>query len=319
MEDINENILWELLLMLRNYVRKHKSAPEQITVIYQSGQFELIGSENIEIPKDSRGIFISLRADVDAFRGFTIFHSSSGLDFTVPYNDFLNDDQCRFLKLYLPVCFLPMLAKKFHRTATVLHLAQTLDGRIATATGDSKWISNPEDLIHAHRMRALCDAVLIGANTLRIDKPHLTVRHVKGPDPLKVVLGNEHVEFGSLLEDGGEVLYLTSAAGNGYHSIRQVRVPSEEKNMDPKDILSELYGRAIYSVYVEGGSGTASCFLQEGAADIIQLFMSPKIFGSGLTGFSLPDITRVENSISFHQPTFVPMGDGILFYGKLKE
>lgn len=198
---------------------------------------------------------------------------------------------------------------------TVLHFAQTLDGRIATVTGHSKWISNDEDLIHAHRMRALCDAVLIGANTLRKDKPMLTVRHVRGPEPTKVVVGNNAVEFSSLLDNGGKVIYLSASEKNGYSGIEQVHLGNSGKAISPCQILQELFSRNIFSLYVEGGSITASGFMRDYAIDYMQLFLSPKIFGSGISNFSLPEISQVENSIKFKESSFVPMGDGVLFCG----
>ena len=85
--------------------------------------------------------------------------------------------------------FLPLFdAVAVERPYVVAHMAQSLDGRIALPCGSSQWITGPADLEHTHRLRALCDAVLVGANTVVADDPQLTVRRVPGPNPLRVVL-----------------------------------------------------------------------------------------------------------------------------------
>ena len=202
---------------------------------------------------------------------------------------------------------------------TVLHFAQTLDGRIATTEGNSKWISNSEDLVHAHRMRALCDAVLIGSNTLKTDKPALTVRHVEGPSPAKIVVGKHDCEFDSLLQNNGNVLFFTTGPDDGLNHVLRIRIPTQNNVIPPSQILKELYKRNILTIYIEGGSITASTFLQDCSLDYLQLFLAPKLFGSGISNFSLPEIRNVAESVNFQYSSFLPMGDGVLFNGMLSK
>ena len=84
----------------------------------------------------------------------------------------------------------PSHARRAQRSFTVSHFAQSLDGRVATDFGDSRQIGCAENLVHAHRMRALCDGILIGATTLRVDRPALNVRYAEGPDPARIVVGS---------------------------------------------------------------------------------------------------------------------------------
>ncbi|MEO0604067.1 MAG: RibD family protein, partial [Myxococcota bacterium] len=106
-------------------------------------------------------------------------------------------DNDELVDLYRPV----LEPEPPDRPYVVAHLAQSLDGCIALPAGESQWISGHEDLVHTHRLRALCDAVLVGARTVVHDDPQLTVRHVEGPHPLRVVLdpngrlGPEHRVF----------------------------------------------------------------------------------------------------------------------------
>lgn len=102
----------------------------------------------------------------------------------------LSGDAARMLTTYLPYCFLSVYARRWNRAVAVSHFAQSLDGRIATDWGNSKWIGHEDNRTHAHRMRALCQGILIGSGTLKRDTPALTVRRVEGPDPRPIFLGS---------------------------------------------------------------------------------------------------------------------------------
>jgi len=125
-------------------------------------------------------------------------------------NKLFNAAQFDFFINYLPFCFNYFKAIQNHKTYVISHFAQSLDGKIATNSGHSKWIGNEQNLIHAHRMRALCNGILIGANTLKKDKPMLTVRHVEGDDPVKIVLCNSCQDFIELRKDKRKYLHLTT-------------------------------------------------------------------------------------------------------------
>ena len=232
-------------------------------------------------------------------------------------NDWLDSKKLEFIQLYLPYCLIPLQSAKLKRCMTLLHFAQTLDGKIATNNGHSKWIGNQENLVHSHRLRALFDGILIGSHTLKTDKPRLTVRLVDGEDPIKVVIGDVHNEFGSLLENNGRVILITSEDVPDDGGIETICISENGDHIDTATILKELYKKEIHSLFIEGGAYTASAFLSNQSIDTIQLFISPKLLGSGISCFSLPEIKSIDDSILFSSPSFVPMGDGILFSGNV--
>src|SRR5215467_11039830 len=96
-------------------------------------------------------------------------------------------------------------------------IAQSVDGRIATASGASQWISGPQDVVHTHRLRALFDAVVVGAGTVRADDPQLTTREVEGPSPVRVVLDTERRldERYRVFREGPETFLLCAADARG--------------------------------------------------------------------------------------------------------
>ena len=124
----------------------------------------------------------------------------------------LPTEAAAMLELYLPYCLAPVHARRTGRAFTVSHFAQSLDGRIATSGGDARWIGCDANRVHAHRMRALCDGILIGAQTLRTDRPALTVRHAEGADPIRIVVGDAD-DLACLEQAGpGAILVIGNAA-----------------------------------------------------------------------------------------------------------
>lgn len=139
------------------------------------------------------------------------------------------------------------------RPWVVLKLAATLDGRLAAPDGSSRWITGDEARIDAHRLRAESDAILVGAATVRSDDPSLTVRHVTGRDPLRVVLGR-------------------APAGARVH-------PCLELQGDLGDVLDDLGRRGVLQVLVEGGATVAGDFHRAGLVDRYVLYLAPALFG----------------------------------------
>ena len=135
----------------------------------------------------------------------------------------------------------------------VLKLAASVDGRTAAPDGSSQWITGDEARADAHRLRAESDAVIVGAGTVRADDPSLTVRHVEGRDPLRVVLGKAPPDA-------------------------KVR-PALELEGDLDDILDELGRRGVLQAVVEGGATVAGAFHRAGLVDRYVVYLAPVLFG----------------------------------------
>jgi len=171
-------------------------------------------------------------------------------------------------------------------------LAQSLDGRIATANGRSFWIGGEQDRLHTHRLRALCDAVLVGAGTIAADDPQLTTRLCPGPSPVRVVIDTDR-RLGPgfrVFSDGGPTLLLVGAAGPARLGQAEALELTRARHggLDPASVLAALAARGLRRVLVEGGGVTLSRFLAAGALDRLHLTLAPLLLGAGVPGFTLP-------------------------------
>jgi diaminohydroxyphosphoribosylaminopyrimidine deaminase / 5-amino-6-(5-phosphoribosylamino)uracil reductase len=313
----SEDELWDMLLQLKNDVKSSVDDIYTVTILLHDSFTEIYYNQIPVQAYDIDSIIITRKFLYNDLPARVLFQLNENFGVTLIYNHILEKDQADFLVSYLPYCSLPWKAHRLGRAVSVLHFAQTLDGRIATENGNSKWIGNQENLIHSHRMRALCDGILIGGNTLKNDKPALTVRHVKGVDPVKVVIGSSSFDFESLLESNGRIILFSSRKSNAISGIEKVEIPGKSGHILPSRILRELYKMGIDSILIEGGSQTASSFIKDRSLDVLQLFFSPRIFGSGICNFSLPTISSVDDSINFRYSSFKNMGDGVLFEGEV--
>jgi riboflavin-specific deaminase-like protein len=215
--------------------------------------------------------------------------------------------------LYGPLC-----AARGKPSFAVGHLAQSLDGRIATAGGLSKWLSGPEDLLHTHRMRALADAVVVGANTVLHDDPQLTVRRCTGASPVRVIIDPDRRLDGSqrvFRDDAAPTLLLAGAdcarAGESLGRAEVVPVPRDAAGLDPQDIRRLLALRGLHWLFIEGGGITVSRFLAAGALDRLQITVAPVILGSGRPSLQLPEITDLRNSLRPRTRRFI-LGEDVL-------
>ena len=200
------------------------------------------------------------------------------------------DDAARaFIQLHLPLCATPG-----PRPFTVGQLGQSLDGCIATATGQSAFVTGEENLDHLHRLRALADAVIVGAGTVAADNPRLTTRRVPGPNPLRVVLDPRRrlAAHHGVFSDGAAPTLLVCAdelaqeARVGQAEVLGLRC--REGVLDRAAVLAALHSRGCTVALVEGGGVTVSGFLEAGLLDRLHLAIAPVIIGDGRRGLQAP-------------------------------
>lgn len=189
-----------------------------------------------------------------------------------------------------------------------LKIAQTLDGRIASITGHSQWISGTQSLRYAHLLRAMHDAVLVGSGTVKADNPLLTVRHISGRNPVRVVLDtNFSIDPACKLlntpEDAQTWVFGAPEDGKlpdwaDRPNVSAVIVPRDgEGRTDLREVLKELSRRGVGSVMVEGGSQIWTTFLDLNLVDKIEMVVAPIILGHGIDSIQDLGILKVHDAI----------------------
>jgi riboflavin-specific deaminase-like protein len=314
---VHSQFWWKKILMLKSYLQQMDNADISMLAIYPTGyikqdDFDCTEPGTLIILFDPDQIDCIAHKEIDVvFAGpafqLKVIKKSAGLDI----------ETAEFLCLYLPYALTPFFSKQLQKIYSVAHLTQSVDGRIATVTGHSKWIGNEEDLLHVHCMRSLCDAVIIGGNTLRLDEPKLTVRNVEGPNPIKIIIGNKQNNLQSLL-DHNTVPIISFSNQPLYPDNTCVQEFIFEGNqIHTQNILNTLYQQGIQSVYVEGGASTVSCFLKEKTIDSLQVHIANKILGSGKPSICLDEINLIDECLTLRNTRHYLLGDEILMVSNI--
>ncbi len=307
--------LWPALLSWAKGVSRHKDAFGSV-FLWMDGSVAFSQEEGNSRPPDVEVLGNPSRRPVSR-KGAAVFALDGMAKAMVLRKGALSPPETQFLELYLPYIFLSHYAQAKGRAIAVGHLAQTLDGRIATFSGHSQWIGNASNLDHAHRMRALCDCILIGRGTLEADRPQLTVRRMEGPNPVRVVVGSHLEDLSSLRQASEEKILVFSehAVGESIPGVQSFLLPGGETNCS--FILNQLFQIGMHSVWVEGGAGTMSRFLQEGLLDSIQLHFAPILLGSGLSGIQLDPVPRIPDALGFVSSSYFLLDGEMLFCGEV--
>ena len=216
------------------------------------------------------------------------------------------------------------------RPAVTVSYAQTLDGRVATVTGESKWISCPDSLRFAHEMRAGHDAVLVGAGTVCKDDPRLTVRHVPGKSPLRVVVDStmRTPPGAAVLADGaatGTLLAVTerAPADRREHALALgatvLILPSDlDGRVDLEALLDRLAALGVGTVMVEGGATMITAFLRGRLVDRLAVCVAPKILGAGIDAVGDLGIRDLSRSVILTDTAVEPYGVDLILSGRVE-
>ena len=202
----------------------------------------------------------------------------------------------------LPLPCLPLYEAIVGRKGpfVLAQVGQSLDGRVATPTGDAQDVSGCDGIAHLHRCRALVDAVIVGVGTVVADNPSLSVRSVPGRSPVRVVIDcNGRIPAGAkMLSDGGTPVLIIQADDAPLRDLDQeiVCLPRRSEGLHPQDILDCLAERGLTTVLVEGGANTIARFLDADLVDRLHVSVSPIIIGSGPMGITLAPVDRLAEA-----------------------
>lgn len=217
------------------------------------------------------------------------------------------------LQLYLPLC-----SAHARQPMTIGHLGQSLDGFIATSSGESCFVTGPANIVHLHRLRALADAVIVGVGTAATDNPRLTTRLVAGRNPMRVILDPHRRLKGdrTVFRDGAaetiRVSLRTSVPIPSDAAIQELQVGGEAGHLDLRELLAWLHARGCARILVEGGGVTVSRFLQDGLLDRLQVAVAPLLIGAGRRGLQIPATGVLADRMRL-VPQIHRMGDDTLF------
>lgn len=209
-------------------------------------------------------------------------------------------------------------AMRHGRPYVTWKLASTLDGRTAAADGTSRWITGADARAEVHRLRARCDAVLVGGGTLRADDPHLAVRDVADAvQPVRVVLDSaaEIPLTARVLDDAAPTLVVVAegvdASRLAAAGVDVLVVPRSDTGLDPAVVLGALHERGIRSVLLEGGATIAGSFVAADLVDEVVAHLAPALLGSGRPVLTDAGITTITEALRLTTTDVTRLGDDV--------
>ncbi len=309
--------LWQTLLQLKN-----TPLPREKTraLAMNSNRFSFSTETNFSQDKNDAWDVIASESpfDVPGFQHAIELPNQIYFSFRKGICQALGMCYRHYLPLLLPRIF------QWPETFVLVHAAQSLDGKVCTLNGASQWIGNQDNLTHAHRIRALVDAVLVGANTMRNEHPKLSVRHVAGDNPIRIVFCNSVAGFTD--EDLNNTWVICREAAcqqisqrdNLTSSTKTIKVTEQDEGLCTRQALKALRQAGINSLMVEGGGTTINLLLQNRCVNWLQLHVAPMLFGSGKSIYHNESITAVNQALQLQQPFYAPMGNAMMVTGHPK-
>ena len=217
------------------------------------------------------------------------------------------------------------------RPLITLKIAQTLDGCVATRTGDSQWITGEKARRRVHQWRAESDAVLIGSGTASVDNPSLTVRHIEGPQPERIVIDSRGRLPANLklftdqwtnrttavVSKACDPAYANSLTANGGRIVRLAA--NDEGYLDLEAIVRTLGTQTnrppVQSLFVEAGPGLATALLEADLVDRLFVFFAPRIIGQGIGSIGDLGVVNLADAYDFAEHAWEILEPDILFRG----
>ena len=207
------------------------------------------------------------------------------------------------------------------RPFVIIKVAMSLDGRIATKTGDSKYITSKEARTYVHQLRTYVDAVVVGLNTVLRDDPELTPRLVKGKDPMKIVVDSmlKIPKNCNLMKYPTKLIVATTNKASKAEikkfqqkGINVIITKSNNGMVDLQDLIKQLGKHEITSIMIEGGSELNSSAIKAGIVDKILIFTAPKLIGNGLGAIGNLGIKKIDKAINLKNPVTRKIGNDML-------
>lgn len=224
---------------------------------------------------------------------------------------------------------------RYNRPFVTLKIAQTLDGYIAAADGNSQWITGEEARTQVHKWRSCYDAVMVGRNTALLDNPRLTVRHVDGRQPRRVVIdgpfelpdtlnlfSDQYEEKTIVVTHNSEKMEqegdpMLKMLQSNYFRGKTLLVPEKDGHADLDTTMKKLAEENIISLLVEPGQSLAAALLRQNLVDKVECFIAPKMLGAGTKSVMGTGIKRMNEIIEFRRRSWNTIGNDMLFTGYL--
>ncbi|MAQ73552.1 MAG: hypothetical protein CMD49_04530 [Gammaproteobacteria bacterium] len=209
--------------------------------------------------------------------------------------------------------FLPIILNNNKEPYVIGHLAQSLDGFIATNSGESKYISCKQNIEHIHRIRAISDVILVGAKTILYDNPMLTTRLVKGNNPMRLVLDprDKIRDNKNIFKNPDKNSFKIIGMNKKNKNEKSFRLPTLKNNFKANNLLKLFKKLNKRIIFIEGGGYTISNFYESNLLNRFHLCLSPILIGQGKNSFLIKG-KRFMRDFKNHKINYYEMGKDIL-------